>query len=249
MRVLIVEDEIPAVQHLKLLIERQKQDIEIVEELDSIKSVTAWLLQNDPPDLAFFDIQLADGLSFEIFDQVNISFPIVFTTAYDEYALKAFEVNSIDYLLKPIREKDLQRALSKYEHNSKPTLIDHESLVQLIGGGKTYKEQFVIKVGDHLRTVRSSEVKIFYSQDRATYLLTDSGKRHILDLTMDGIEEVIDPKLFYRINRKYLIRMDAISDIVAYSNSRLRIHIKGIDADDLVVSRERVTDFKAWLDR
>ncbi|MFY0627218.1 MAG: response regulator transcription factor [Reichenbachiella sp.] len=225
-------------------------DLVILEQLDSIKSCVSWFQQNDKPDLAFFDIQLADGKSFEIFEQVEVSCPIIFTTAYDQYALKAFEVNSIDYLLKPIREDDLQRALKKYDLQGNHSIIDAKMIHSLIvKSSKNFKEQFLIKVGEHLKTVLISSTVCFHSTDRTTYLDTTEGKKYIVDYTLDQINDMVDPSEFFRINRKYIIKMSEIKDIISFSNSRLKIVMNTMDSENMIVARERVVEFKMWLDR
>ncbi|MEP2026243.1 MAG: LytTR family DNA-binding domain-containing protein [Reichenbachiella sp.] len=251
MKVLIVEDEGIAAERLIQLLGQIDHTIEIVEHLDSVKSVVDWFQLNTSPDLAFFDIQLADGLSFEIFNQVDINCPIIFTTAYDQYAIEAFKVNSIDYLLKPMVTEDLQRALDKFNKQKSPTQsVDVSALMNLMQQqNKSYKERFVIKVGEHLKSVLTEDVEIFLSENKATYLLTKENKKFIVDFTLDQIQEAIDPKSFFRINRKYLIHIDGIKDIITYSNSRLKLELHHFNADDLIVSREKVALFKEWLDR
>ncbi|SMD38117.1 two component transcriptional regulator, LytTR family [Reichenbachiella faecimaris] len=251
MKVLIVEDEGIAANRLIQLLDQLDNSIEVVEHLDSVKSVIEWFQTNPTPDLAFFDIQLADGLSFEIFEQIEISCPIIFTTAYDQYAIEAFKVNSIDYLLKPMMEADLQRALEKFnkQKESIPSM-DVAALMHLIQQqNKSYKERFVIKVGEHLKSVLAEEVEIFLSENKTTYLLSKDCKRFIIDFTLDQIQEAVNPKSFFRINRKYLIHIEGIKDIISYSNSRLKLELHHFNADDLIVSREKVVLFKKWLDR
>lgn len=251
MKVLIVEDEGIAAERLIQLLNQVDPTIEIVEHLDSVKSVVEWFQNHATPELAFFDIQLADGLSFEIFEKIEISCPIIFTTAYDQYAIEAFKVNSIDYLLKPMMEADLQRALDKFKKQNNPNQsVDVGALMQLMQQqSKTYKERFVIKVGEHLKSVLTESVEIFYSENKATYLLTNEAKRYIIDFTLDQIQEAVDPKSFFRINRKYLIHINSIKDIITFSNSRLKLELSNYYSDALIVSREKVTAFKEWLDR
>ncbi len=251
MNVLIVEDEGIAAERLTQLLVQLDANIEVVAHLDSIKTSVDWFHSNEAPDLAFFDIQLADGLSFEIFKQIEVTCPIIFTTAYDQYAIEAFKVNSVDYLLKPMMESDLQRALTKFKKQNQPTqTVDMATLMNLIQKPtKSYKERFVIKVGEHLKSVLTNEVEIFLSENKATYLHSKENKRFIIDFTLDQIQEAIDPNLFFRINRKYLIHIDGIKDIITYSNSRLKLELHHFNADDMIVSREKVTLFKEWLDR
>ncbi|OEK06939.1 LytR/AlgR family response regulator transcription factor [Roseivirga misakiensis] len=252
MKVLIVEDESMAAKRLVTLLEKLDSNIEILAKLDSVKRAVAWLKENEA-DLLFFDIQLADGLSFEILDQVQVNAPIIFTTAFDEYAIQAFKLNSVDYLLKPIDPEELEHALNKYEERFKSeespqvnmTLI--EQAVQMMT--KKYKERFVVKIGEHIRTLPVSETAFFFSQEKATYLQTTENKRFIIDYTMEQVEQLVDPERFFRINRKYLVSLDAVNDIVTYSNSRLRLILNGSDEMDAIVSRDKVQIFKRWLDK
>lgn len=252
MKVLIVEDESMAAKRLSSMLLKLEPDVEILEVLDSVKTAVKWLSTNEA-DLLFFDIQLADGLSFEILNQVNIQTPIIFTTAFDEYAIKAFKVNSIDYLLKPIDPEELQNALDKFHQNFKrpeaeqPNMALLEQAMKMLT--KQYKERFVVKIGEHIHTISVSDSAYFFSQDKATFLVTKEKKRYIIDYTLEEVEGLIDPQDFFRINRKYLISMRAVKDIVSYSNSRLRIILSQSDEMDAIVSRERVQDFKKWLDR
>lgn len=227
-------------------------DAEILDVLDSVKTAVKWLSANEA-DLLFFDIQLADGLSFEILNQVHINTPIIFTTAFDEYAIKAFKVNSIDYLLKPIDPEELQNALDKFHQNfekqetQQPNLAMLEQAMKMLT--KQYKERFVVKIGEHIHTISVSDTAYFFSQDKATFLVTQDKKRYIIDYSLEDVENLLDPQEFFRINRKYLISLRAVKDIVSYSNSRLRIILNQSDEMDAIVSRERVQDFKKWLDR
>ena len=252
MKVLIVEDESMAAKRLSTMLMRLEPDVEILDQLDSVKTAVKWLSSNKA-DLLFFDIQLADGLSFEILNQVNIKTPIIFTTAFDEYAIKAFKVNSIDYLLKPIDPEELQNALGKFHQNFKkpepqqPNMALLEQAMKMLT--KQYKERFVVKIGEHIHTVDVKEAAYFFSQDKATFLVTQDKKRYIIDYSLEDVENLLDPQEFFRINRKYLISMRAVKDIVSYSNSRLRIILAQSDEMDAIVSREKVQDFKKWLDR
>lgn len=252
MKVLIVEDESMAAKRLTNLLLKLEPDIEILDQLDSVKTAVKWL-SNNQADLLFFDIQLADGLSFEILNQVNIQTPIIFTTAFDEYAIKAFKVNSIDYLLKPIDPVELKHALEKFHQNFKqpetqqPNMAMLEQAMKMLT--KQYKERFVVKIGEHIHTIPVSDTAYFFSQDKATFLVTQEKKRYIIDYTLEEVEGLIDPQDFFRINRKYLVSMRAVKDIVSYTNSRLRIILHQSDEMDAIVSRERVQDFKKWLDR
>ncbi|HEY0656679.1 MAG TPA: LytTR family DNA-binding domain-containing protein [Chryseosolibacter sp.] len=253
MKVVIIEDEPHAAQRLKKLAMELIHDIEVVATMDTVKKSVAWLKANARPDLIFMDIQLADGLSFQIFEQHPISSPVIFTTAYDEYALKAFKVNSIDYILKPVDQGELKAALDKLRNLAGSTASQKDVLAN-IGLAvemllKKYKTRFVVKVGEHLRTIEVSTIRYFYSQEKTTFCVTDDNRAHILDYTLEQLEEMLDPSEFYRINRKYLVRSGAIQDIISYTNSRLRLVLKGCMDNDIIVARERVQEFKTWLDR
>jgi DNA-binding LytR/AlgR family response regulator len=253
MKVLIVEDEPLAVAQLSGLIQSLRPNIEIVGVCDTVKSTVRWVEENSLPDLAFFDIQLGDGLSFGIFDQVAFTSPVIFTTAYNEYAIQAFKVNSIDYLLKPIRRDDMERALLKFEQQtsySNTSSIQPEMLAIIRNSlsGKSYKKRFLIKIGERLKAVNTSDVSFFYSLEKATFMKTHEGKNYLLDQTLETIEELVDPEQFFRINRKYLVALESIKDVVAYSNSRLKLKVAQADDDDFLVAREKVKTFKSWLE-
>lgn len=249
MRVLIVEDEGIAADRLASLIGQISPDWEIVAVVDSIKSAVKWFAMNPEPDLAFFDIQLADGHSFEIFKQTKISCPIIFTTAYDQYALQAFKVNSIDYLLKPIKMNELKAAMEKFKSRSSGN-VDMTSIMSLLKlQNQRFKERFIIKVGEHLKSVDIANVRLFFSQDKSTYLVTDQKQKYLLDFTLDQIEGMVNPSDYYRISRKFIVSVPAISDIISFSNSRLKLRFHDFETEEAIVARERVGSFKEWLDR
>lgn len=253
MNVLIIEDEPHAAQRLSKLVNELLPTSSLLATIDSVKKAVAWLKANPKPDIIFMDIQLADGLSFEIFEQTEISSPVIFTTAYDAYALKAFKVNSIDYILKPVDKDDLNAALRKLSNLSgnlqdTRTMLDHiGEAIQMLT--RKYKTRFVIKVGEHLKTIEIATVRFFYSQDKTTFCVADDNRSHIVDFTLEQLEEMLDPQEFFRINRKYLVRSSAITDIISYTNSRLKLVLKGSTDTDIIVARERVQEFKDWLDR
>ncbi|WP_421879601.1 LytR/AlgR family response regulator transcription factor [Marinoscillum sp.] len=246
MRYLILEDEKIASNRLKEMIANLRPDYKCVLTLDSVESAVI-SLPALKLDLVFMDIQLADGNSFDIFDQIKFDVPIIYTTAYDEYALKAFKSNSVDYLLKPIDPVELARAIDKFEKHSVKDDKDVTELMQALKPNG--KERFVVKVGDHLKSVITKDIQLIYSQDKGTYLFTREGKRFLVDYTMDKVEEMVSGQDFFRISRKFLIHIDYIKDIIAYTNSRLEIRVDHFDDEQVIVARERVTDFKEWLDR
>jgi DNA-binding LytR/AlgR family response regulator len=254
MNVLIIEDEPQAAQRLEKLTKVILPDSTILAKVDTVKNSVQWLQTHQPPDLILMDIQLADGISFSIFDQCEVKSPVIFTTAYDEYALKAFKVNSIDYILKPVDENELRAALRKFESLNKPIAATPDKMLESIGLAvqmltKKYKERFVIKVGEHLKSVEISEILFFFSLEKTTFAQTKDGRKHILDFTMEQLDGLVIPDRFFRINRKYLVAADAIHDMISYTNSRLKLILKTSDDNDVIVARERVQEFKNWLDR
>mgnify|MGYP006300657849 CR=1 FL=1 len=252
MRILIVEDEPLAAAQLAAHISALRPDAKIEQVCDTVKSAVTWLQNNKAPDLAFFDIQLGDGLSFDIFEQVDFLHPVIFVTAYNQYALQAFKVNSIDYLLKPIERPELEKALEKFDsfHKSNFTSLTPEVITQVISSlkQKKYKERFVVKVGTHLRVVETCEVLYFYSFQKGTYAKHTDGKDYLLDQSLEMVEELVDPAGFFRINRKYLVALKSIKDVLAYSNSRLKLKVQHAEEDDFLVAREKVKSFKKWLE-
>ncbi|HEA29273.1 MAG TPA: response regulator transcription factor [Leeuwenhoekiella sp.] len=246
MRAVIVEDEKPAARRLQRML--TKEGLKVEQMLHSVTEGIAWFTTSTPPDLIFLDIQLSDGLSFEIFEQVDVQSAVIFTTAYDEYALKAFKMNSIDYLLKPIDGDELHVAIQKFKKLNKKeaTGFDVHYFKELITG-KSYKTRFTISVGKHLKIVETDEITCFYTENKATYLQNGEGRNYVLETSMDTLEQELDPKAFFRINRQAIISLKAIEDIIAYSNSRLKIKLCNFEHFELIVARERVSDFKKWL--
>ncbi|MCI5083497.1 MAG: LytTR family DNA-binding domain-containing protein [Saprospiraceae bacterium] len=253
--VIIVEDEALAAERLEMLLEQQNPDIKVLAQLDSVQEAVAYLAKSPELDLAFLDIQLADGSSFEIFDQVEMPCPVIFTTAYDAYALKAFEVNSIDYLLKPIDLDDLGDAFAKYERmkarfggeQQEDGMEQIRRAMQMMQ--KQYKSRFVVKSGHQLSSIRVEDILYFFSEHKTVWFRQKNGKRHAVDYTLEQLEGLLDPNQFFRLNRKYVAHIDAIEKAVAYSNSRLKISLFGLEDDEIIVSRERTGAFKAWLDQ
>ncbi|MEO1517874.1 MAG: LytTR family DNA-binding domain-containing protein [Bacteroidota bacterium] len=252
MKVLIIEDEHHAQKRLTKLVQMLRPEVEILGAIDSVEEAVEWLETQARPDLMFMDIQLSDGLSFEIFSKIQVETPVIFTTAFDEYAIKAFKVNSIDYLLKPIEEEELKRAFDKYE-SRKPKESDRydmgkiEQLLQNLTQ-REYQKRFLIKSGQHMAYVNTDEIAYVYSENSLSFLQTLDGKRHLLDYTIDQLSDLLDPKLFFRINRKAIIRIDSVQKVQPYFNNRLVLKVKPSAAFDLIVSREKVRDFKGWLD-
>jgi two-component system LytT family response regulator len=255
MKVLIVEDEQLAAKRLEKLLLDSSHEISVLAKLDTVERTISWLEDEEHPDLIFMDIQLADGLCFDIFDYVQVKCPVVFTTSYDQYAIRAFKVNSIDYLLKPLDPGELYNAINKFNfvkksYAQKPS-NEAQALQEAIKMLKqeSYKERFIVKVGEHIKSILVSEINHFVSQEKATFAHTKDNRKYILDFTLDQLTNMVDPKQFFRINRQYIISIDGIEDIISYSNNRLKIHLKFDKTMDAIVSRERVQEFKKWLDR
>jgi len=248
--VIIVEDEKPAARLLQRKLD--KLGIATATMLHSVEEAIQWFSSNAHPDLIFLDIQLSDGLSFEIFDAVPINSAVIFTTAYDEYALRAFKLNSIDYLLKPIDEDELEAAVRKYRERApqpQNLSLDFEQIKRMLvnPAEKAYKKRFTIKMGQHLKMINIEDVECFFSENKGTYLHTYDNRDYLLDCTLEQLENELDPSEFYRVSRKFIIPMKAIKDIVVYTNSRLKVILPTYKDDEVIVSRERVNDFREWL--
>ncbi|KAF2516848.1 response regulator transcription factor [Flavobacterium salilacus subsp. salilacus] len=250
MNVIIIEDEKPAARLLQRKL--QKLGVEANMMLHSVEESVTWFSNNRHPDLIFLDIQLSDGLSFEIFEAIQINSAVIFTTAYDEYALRAFKLNSIDYLLKPIDEDDLEMAISKYrEHRPQPQnlSLDFEQIKRMLVNPieKSYKKRFTIKMGQRLKVVNVEDAECFFSENKGTYIHTKDNRDYLLECTLEQLESELDPEKFYRVSRKHIVNIDAINDIVVYTNSRLKVIFPSYNEDEVIVSRERVSDFRQWL--
>ena len=249
--VLIIEDEKPAARRLARLLEARQ--ISVSHMLHSVAESIAWFGNNAHPDLIFLDIQLSDGLSFEIFDRVTVMSPIIFTTAYDEYALQAFKLNSIDYLLKPIDEEELDAALKQYRNVSpekRSVQLDFEDIRKLLVHPleREYKSRFTARVGPHIKLIQADEVECFYSENKGTYAATTEGRSYLLDTTLEQLEKELSPETFFRVSRKFYVHINHIGDIISYTNSRLKIKMNRYRDQEIIVSRERVRDFKLWLE-
>lgn len=256
MRVLIIEDEPLAAQRLEELVKAYDSAIIIAGRCDSVKESVRWLSSNPQPDLLFLDVQLGDGLSFEIFDQAEVDCPVIFTTAYDAYAIDAFRLNSISYLLKPIKQEELDAAIEKYKASPYFSDVPESAMHQQVALDMVrhlftsqYKKRFMVKTGQHIRSIAVDEILCFNSQEKATYATVRGGKSVLLDYTLEQLERLIDPERFFRVSRRYIVSFEAIEDIIAYSGSRLKLKIKHCNDDDLFVSRDRMQEFKTWLNR
>jgi len=249
MNVIILEDESRAASYLERLIVKVSPGMKVVARIESVRDAVPYLNAHTDIDLIFSDVQLADGLSFEIFGQVEVNCPIIFTTAYDHYAIEAFKTNGIDYLLKPVEEDRLRKAVEKSKHFSPALALEKILSISNSVPGKTYKSRFMVKIGDKIRSIPVEEILAFYSLEKATYIHTASNRDYCIDYSVDELEAMLDPVACFRINRKYIVSIRACTNIHAWTNSRLRLKIDGIDDDDIIVARERVPDFKEWLDR
>ena len=250
MKVLIIEDERPAAQKLVRMLKEINSEVEIIDVLRSVEQSVNWFHEKPKPELIFMDIQLEDGLCFDIFENCRIDIPVIFTTAYNEYALKAFKVNSVDYLLKPVDRNELKNAINKFAiiHQSRTNYSKLESVIKELQPKQ--KERFLVKIGEHYKSIPASTIHCFYINERYTFLFTDTAKSYPLDYSLDKIEQLVDSKVFFRINRDFIVNFHAIRDMIIYSSSRLKIILSGwTEKEEIIVSRERVSSFKKWIDR
>ena len=254
MKVIIIEDEHLTAERINTLLKQIDPEIQVLAIMDSVSKAVKWFRSGESPDLVFMDIQLADGLSFDIFEEVSIEAPVIFITAYQEYAIRAFKVNSVDYLLKPIAREELEAALQKYRklflRKELPEKLDQHllnNIRQMIS--KTYKSRFMVKVGDRIKSVDVEDILYFYSQHKGTYAHTGEGRNYAVDYTLDKLVELLDPALFHRINRRYLSSHRAIEELVSLSGSKLKVRLSGSEDEQIYVSRERLSSFKQWLDQ
>ena len=253
MRILIIEDEHYAARRLETLILKELPEVTILGVIDSVEEAVAFLSSHVEPNLIFMDIQLADGLSLQIFDQIKINCPVIFVTAYDEYALNAFKVNGIDYLLKPIEEEDLCKAINKYQQffpDERALQLNWQRISDDIFKPKSqYKQRFLIKSGNSYQYLNAADVIYFYSEDGLSFAIDNKQKKLILDNTLEKIGMQLDPDSFFKISRKHIVSIKNINKVHPYLNNRLKVELEPQIATDLVVSRDKVKDFKAWLDR
>jgi DNA-binding LytR/AlgR family response regulator len=247
--ILIIEDEEPAANRLKKMVSELEPNANVLENIVSVNSAITWFSKNPSPDLIFSDIQLSDGLSFEIFKTVEVQCPVIFITAYDQYAIDAFKVNSIDYLLKPIKKDDLMTALNKFKKlNNNAAPLDINKVLEVFSPAKTeYKTRFIVRYGEHIKTIKIEEVAYFYTEDKINFLTTNEGRRYAIDYNLDNLESVLDPKVFFRINRQFIISIQAISEMFSYSKSRVLVKLNPPCKHETIVSTERSGDFKLWL--
>ncbi len=251
MNILIVENEKPAISGLSSLLKKIDVAANIVGTTESVESTINWIQSNPSPDLIFMDIQLDDGLCFEIFETIKLDVPIIFTTAYDQYMLSAFKVNSVDYLLKPIEEIPLRNAIEKFKTIHYTAPIKNDVIKQVLNElNKGYKNRFLIKVGEHYKSIPDNDISCFYILERAVFIRTSSDKDYTVDYSLDNLQKMIDPEKFFRINRNCIININEISDILNYSSSRLKIKLKSNKPIyDIIISKDKVREFKKWIDK
>ncbi|MDT3695555.1 MAG: LytTR family DNA-binding domain-containing protein [Ignavibacterium sp.] len=251
MKAIIIEDEKLAAERLEELIHEIDPSIEISAVLTSVEQSIRYLKQNKP-DLIFLDIQLEDGTSFSIFEKVTVDIPIIFTTAYDQFAINAFKLNSIDYLLKPIRKEELHNSLNKFKSIKTSYLMDYEEIIKNIQSREiNFKKRFLIQYGQKIKKVEIEEVAYFFAMEKNVFLTTLSGSTYPVDFTLDKLQEIIDPERFFRINRKMIVALNAIKNMIPYSRSRIKIELNPQEPKDVeaLVSVERSSAFKAWMDK
>ena len=254
MNVVIIEDEHLTAERIASLLRMIDPEIQVLAVIDSVRRSVEWFGSNPKPDLVFMDIQLADGLSFDIFSMVPVEAPVIFITAFQEYAIRAFKVNSVDYLLKPVSEVDLRGSIDKYHryHNQELSVpVIRGELLRNIREmiGKPYKSRFMVRVGEHIRTVEVEHILYFFSLQKGTFLHSEDHRNYAIDYTLGALEEILDPMLFHRINRRYLISHRAIRDLLTLSSSKIKVSLVDSDEDDIYISRDRMSSFKEWLDR
>jgi DNA-binding LytR/AlgR family response regulator len=250
MRILIVEDEQPAQKRLKKIILEVVPQGEVLDCISSVESAVRWFRSNPMPELIFMDIQLADGNSFDIFREVQITAPIIFITAFDQYAIEAFKVNSIDYLLKPVNKESLQQAYDKliqFKKSLQPVPDYAEKLKALDNGVKNYKKRFAIRFGEHLKSVSTEDIAYFYTDNKINFLCTSDNRKYPLDFNLDQLETQLDPEQFFRINRQFIINIHAIAEMRAYTKARVNIKLNPPCPHETIVSVERSAAFKQWL--
>ncbi|WP_247235069.1 LytTR family DNA-binding domain-containing protein [Telluribacter sp. SYSU D00476] len=258
MNLVIVEDESIAARRLHKMVQELDPAIEVVAVLDSIEKSVNWFRQHPAPDLMLLDIELVDGQSFEIFNQVEIKCPVIFTTAYDEYAIKAFRVNSIEYLLKPIQEKDLARGLQKFRElksiyaDRQPAQVNIEALLQELRAhsspsSTTYRDRILVKQGQRMFPITTSEVAYFFTKERLVYACTRENRQYLVDFTMDELEKSLDSRHFFRANRQFIVEFKAVNRLNPYFNGKLKVALSPAPDEEVIISRDKATEFRSWL--
>ena len=251
MRVLIVEDEIAAARRLSKMLLEIELSAQILGITDSVSSTVEWLKSNPEPDLILLDIHLADGVSFKIFNQVKVKCPIIFTTAFDQYAIQAFKLNSVDYLLKPINPEDLRFSLNKFKEKQSPSNnFDFEKiLAEIRKPQQDYQQRFVVQFADKLKAIEIDSVAYFMAMEKSVFLVSTDNHRYAIDYTMEKLETVLNPKSFFRVNRKFIVSFKSIKNMYFYSKSRVKLELNPPVDSEVIVSTERSSDFKEWLNQ
>lgn len=251
MKILIIEDETMAVQRLIKMVQSLEPNVVILQDLDTIEAAIEWFQNHEMPDLVFLDIQLADGSSFEIFKTIQITCPIVFITAFDQYAIQAFKVNAIDYILKPVKKQELANSLEKFKQLHQPLQIDYQQILQAINtqNPPKYQSRFLIRFGQKYRIVEVADIAYFFIKDKIVFACTFEDKHYPMDYNLDKLETMVSLDDFYRINRQVMARVEAISELYAYSKSRVKVTLQPPIDYDVIVSKERSSMFKRWLER
>jgi DNA-binding LytR/AlgR family response regulator len=250
-KILIIEDERLAAEKLERMVAKLRPDWTLIGPIETVEHAVKWLAANPVPDLILMDIQLSDGISFDIFESAEFTSPVIFTTAYDEYAIRAFKVNSIDYLLKPIDPDALETALKKFERMKGMLSIDKmkiETVRQQMS--QTYKSRFLVKIGTNMLSVLTRDIQLFFISERSVFIRTFNGKTYDVDYSLDQLQQLVDPDQFFRINRNFIVNIEAFAKMISYSSSRIKLELQPeFKAEDLIVSRDKVADFKKWMDR
>ena len=249
MKAVIIEDESLAIEKLERYLIKYDSEINVIEKLSSIAEAVTWFQKNTDYDVVFMDIQLTDGLSFEIFNQTQINKPVIFTTAFDEYAIDAFKVNSIDYVLKPITFTDISKAMTKLK-KMQSVFSNNDVMVDVVKklSKKKTKDRFLVRLGNHIHSIKTTEISLFYADGRTVYLVTNENKKFILDYKLEDLYQLLNQSEFFRVNRTFIVNINAIKDVIVYSNSRLKISPKTTTDKEIIVSREKVSSFKNWFE-
>jgi len=254
LQILIIEDEERSANRLEKLILEARPEVRIVSKCESVAESIEWLKTNPSPDLIFSDIQLSDGLSFEIFERIKVASPVIFTTAYDQYAIRAFKNNGIDYLLKPMVPEELTASLERFSERQNPRSATEELeklarlAASMAGGSPAFRTRFLIKMGEKFKSFEAPEIVCFEGRDKSTWIVTPDGRSYPIDDTLEKLEQSLNPSKFFRISRKFIVNFDTIKNIETYPNNRLKLTLNGFDADDLIVARERTQAFKQWME-
>lgn len=247
-KTVIIEDEKPAADYLASVLQKVAPDVSVVKNIDNVKSAVQWLAEN-PVDLIFLDIHLGDDIGFSIFEKLKVAAPVIFTTAYNQYAIRAFKLNSIDYLLKPFAEEDLQQALDKFRSQKTPAALDINALMETIHKKPDYQERFMVVSGQKIKSIPVAEVAYFMSEGRYVKLVTKTNEKFLLDQSLESVVHKTDPHLFFRVNRQFLVGFSSIQQMIIWSKSRIKLELKPAAEIDVVVSIDHSGEFKRWLNR